>query len=153
MDDKHFICFNIHFTQRYEDKRVDATQICQSNKKLFANWFRTKTAKKYLEHHNNPLLQTNRHTWIIPECLSELIKWILKTDYDFESIQIELDKPFSTKKESIPISSKVCSKCHDDLPIINFGPNKLKSDGYDIRCKDCTRKNVRKNQTTTLVDL
>lgn len=140
MDDKHFICNNIHFTQRASDNCIDATQICQSKKKLFANWFRTKTAKKCLEQHKNPLILTNRHTWIIPECLPELLKWILKTDFDFNTIQQELDKPFPKGKELPPITSKVCSKCHEDLSIDNFGPNKLKSDGYDIRCKGCYKE-------------
>lgn len=140
MDDKHFICYNIHFTQRVSDKYVDATQICQSKKKMFANWFRTKTAKKYLEEHENSLILTNRHTWIIPECLPGLVKWLLKTDFDFDCIQKELDKPFPKKEKQTPITSKICSKCHIDLPINNFGLNKRKPDGYDIRCKACYKE-------------
>jgi hypothetical protein len=140
MNDKHFIFKNIHFTQRYADKYVDATQICQSQNKMFANWFRLKSSKQIINSIENSLYKTNRHTWIHPNLLPNLITWVSNSDINFEHIQQELDKPFENQPDPIPITHKVCSKCHENLPIEKYGKNKLKVDGYDIRCKNCYKE-------------
>jgi len=139
MADKHFILYNIHFTQRCSDNYIDATQMCQSKKKMFANWFRTKKAKLALKPFENALYKNNRHTWIIPDCVPFLLNWLLRKEVDFTTVKHELDKPFP-EEEKPPITSKVCSKCHEDLPLLHFGKNKRKKDGYDIRCKNCYKE-------------
>ena len=34
-------------------------------------------------------------------------------------------------------TTKICSKCHEELSLDNFGTNKLKKDNIDVRCKQC----------------
>jgi hypothetical protein len=78
-----------------------------------------------------------------------LLKWLVKTDIDISILQEELDKPFPDAPETPPITSKICSKCHEDLPVEKFGKNRSKSDGYDIRCKDCYKEERQKNPDNT----
>ena len=135
--DKHFTLLDINFTQRAIDKYVDATQICQSRKKPFANWFRTKKTKKYLEAFSDPIHKTNRHAWINPDCLENLLDWVLRYEYDIEPLNNKLQEPFKKKQEEIPPTTKGCSKCHEELSVSLFGSNKNMKDGYDRRCKTC----------------
>ena len=61
------------------------------------------------------------------------------TIIDFSSIQKELDNPFPSD-ETVEIkikTTKICSKCHEELSLDNFGANKLKKDNIDVRCKQC----------------
>ena len=51
------------------------------------------------------------------------------TIIDFSTIQEELHKPFPTDKiTEIIKTTKICSKCHEELSLDNFGTNKLKKD-------------------------
>jgi len=135
--DKHFTLLNINFTQRAIDSYVDATQICQSRKKPFANWFRTKNTKMFLKQFPDPIRKTNRHSWINTECLEHLLDWVLRSEYDLELLNNKLAEPFENKAKEIPPSTKVCSKCYEELSVSNFGCNKNMKDGYDRRCKTC----------------
>jgi hypothetical protein len=88
----------------------------------------------------------NKHTWIHPDCLEPLIAWVLKEEFDFDTIRLELDKPFFEKKaDLLPESTKKCNKCQRILSFEHFGKNKRKTDGYDVRCKDCYKEQRLKN--------
>jgi hypothetical protein len=140
--DKHFTLSNINFTQRQSDGYVDVTQLCQNKKKLFANWFRTKKAKKFLDDFDTPLIKTNRHSWMKSECIKPLLDWLITSEYDFDNIQKELQKPFDNIieiEEKTP-ENKNCSKCKEELAIEQFDKNKNMKDGYDIRCKNCYKE-------------
>lgn len=145
MNDKHFIINDIHFTQRVLDGYVDVTQICQSKKKMFANWSRSKKAKEVLDQYENALYQTNRHTWMIVDCLPDLLKWILKKEFNFDEIRQELVKPFVKIEETDKVTTKVCSKCHEELSLDSFWNNKRINDGLDRICINCYKQERKGN--------
>ena len=137
MTTKHFILYNIPFTQRSLDNFIDITAIFMAKNKIFSNYARIKSAKDNFNKYENSIIKSNRHTWCDPRCLKPIIEWLVKpTAIDFSTIQKELNKPYPTE-ESIEIKTKICSKCHEELSIDNFGKNKLKPDNLDIRCKSC----------------
>ncbi len=43
-----------------------------------------------------------------------------------------------------PKTTKVCTKCHRELPLERFGQNHRSSDGLKVYCKDCENENCRK---------
>ena len=43
-----------------------------------------------------------------------------------------------------PKTTKVCAKCHRELPLDRFGNNKKSLDGKKSYCKDCENENCRK---------
>ena len=138
MTTKHFILYNIPFTQRSLDNFIDITAIFMAKNKIFSNYARIKSAKDNFNKYENSIIKSNRHTWCDPRCLKPIIEWLVKpTVIDFSTIQKELDNPYPIE-ESIEIkNTKICSKCHEELSIDNFGKNKLKPDNVDIRCKQC----------------
>jgi hypothetical protein len=130
MTNKHFILYNIPFTQRSADNFVDITAIFMSKQKIFANYSRIKAAKENFNRYENSVIKSNKHTWCDPRCIKPVIEWLLKpTIIDFSTIQEELDKPFPT--DQIP------SKCKEKLSKDNFESNKLKKDNLDVRCNQC----------------
>jgi hypothetical protein len=138
---KIFTIIDVHFTQRPSDSYIDATQICQSKGKPFANWFRTKKTTSFLDQYPNAVLKTNKHAWIRQECLKNLLDWVLRVEYDYSLVHAELVKDFELDDiVQPPVTTKVCSKCKEELSLDLFGPNKLKKDGYDIRCKGCHKE-------------
>ena len=139
MKDKHFLLEDLHFTQRASDRMIDATLLCTSKGKKFGNWYRMRKTHEILSKYENPIWKVNRHAWITEECVEHLIKWILKYDFDMEAIKVELLKPFEEEEveEKEEITTKVCCKCHEELPLEKFWKNKRKDDGLDIRCVDC----------------
>lgn len=48
-------------------------------------------------------------------------------------------------KKNKPVT-KVCSSCGKELPIDSFWKNSKTPDGYQIWCKDCTRKSKKKSK-------
>ncbi len=147
--DKHFTLYSVSFRQRADDGYVDATQICQSKNKLFCNWSRSRAAQKTLSQVENSLYKLNKgnkHTWIHPDCLEPLISWVLREEFDFDTIRLELDKPFLEKEVDLLLpTTKKCNKCQNVLSFEHFGKNKRKPDGYDVRCKACYREQRLKN--------
>jgi hypothetical protein len=139
MTTKHFILNNIPFTQRSVDNFVDITAIFIAKQKIFANYSRIKAAKENFNRYENSVIKSNKHTWCDPRCIKPIIEWLLKpTIIDFSTIQEELDKPFPTDQiTEIIKTTKICSKCHEELSLDNFGTNKLKKDNLDVRCKQC----------------
>ena len=140
MENKHFIYKNVHFTQRALDGYIDATQICQSRERKFANWSRTRDAIKVLNSIENSVYKSNRHTWMNPKCVEPLLKWVVREEIDFSYVQREFDKPFEEKKEEPLATEKKCSKCQEILPFACFNKNKNKEYGYDNRCRNCYKQ-------------
>lgn len=138
MTTKHFILYNIPFTQRSADNFIDITAIFIAKNKIFSNYARIKAAKENFDRYENSIIKSNKHTWCDPRCLKPIIEWLVKpSTIDFSTIQKELDNPYFTE-ETIEIkNTKICSKCHEELSIDNFDKNKLKPDNLDIRCKSC----------------
>ena len=135
---KHFILYNIPFTQRSMDKFIDITAIFMAKNKIFSNYSRIKSAKQNFDRYENSIIKSNKHTWCDPRCLEPIIEWLLKpTIVDFSTIQQELEKPFRIEEPIKIKTTKICSKCHEELPLDNFGKNKLKKDELDVRCKQC----------------
>jgi hypothetical protein len=138
MTTKHFILYNIPFTQRSMDSFIDITAIFMAKNKIFSNYSRIKSAKENFDRYENSIIKSNKHTWCDPRCLKPIIEWLIKpTIIDFSTIQQELDKPFQSDKPTEIKTIKICSKCHEELSLDNFGKNKLKPDNLDIRCKQC----------------
>ena len=139
MTTKHFISYNIPFTQRSVDNFVDITAIFMAKQKIFSNYSRIKSAKENFNKYENSIIKSNKHTWCDPRCIEPIIEWLVKpTIINFSSIQKELDKPFpSDTPTKISKTTKICSKCHEELSLDNFGANKLKKDNLDVRCKQC----------------
>ena len=140
MTTKHFISIsNIPFTQRSVDNFIDITAIFMAKQKIFSNYSRIKSAKENFNKYENSIIKSNKHTWCDPRCIEPIIEWLVKpTIIDFSSIQKELDKPFpSDTPTKISKTTKICSKCHEELSLDNFGANKLKKDNLDVRCKQC----------------
>lgn len=140
MTTKHFILYNIPFTQRSVDNFIDITAIFMAKQKIFSNYSRIKSAKENFNKYENSIIKSNKHTWCDPRCIEPIIEWLVKpTIIDFSIIQKELDNPFPSDeiRESIIKTTKICSKCHEELSLDNFGANKLKKDNIDVRCKQC----------------
>jgi hypothetical protein len=139
MTTKHFISYNIPFTQRSVDNFIDITAIFMAKQKIFSNYSRIKSAKENFNKYENSIIKSNKHTWCDPRCIEPIIEWLVKpTIIDFSSIQKELDKPFPCDTTTkISKTTKICSKCHEELSLDNFGANKLKKDNLDVRCKQC----------------
>jgi hypothetical protein len=139
MTTKHFISYNIPFTQRSVDNFIDITAIFMAKQKIFSNYSRIKSAKENFNKYENSIIKSNKHTWCDPRCIEPIIEWLVKpTIIDFSSIQKELDKPFPIDTPTkISKTTKICSKCHEELSLDNFGANKLKKDNLDVRCKQC----------------
>ena len=140
MTTKHFILYNIPFTQRSVDNFIDITAIFMAKQKIFSNYSRIKSAKENFNKYENSIIKSNKHTWCDPRCIEPIIEWLVKpTIIDFSIIQKELDNPFPSD-ETVEIkikTTKICSKCHEELSLDNFGANKLKKDNIDVRCKQC----------------
>uniref|UniRef100_A0A6C0D0H7 KilA-N domain-containing protein n=1 Tax=viral metagenome TaxID=1070528 RepID=A0A6C0D0H7_9ZZZZ len=143
---KHFSLFGVNFTQRPSDLYIDCSELCKQRNKPLSNWTRTSNAKEYLSKVENSLIITNskNHTWIHEKCLKGLLQFLdINYGEKYHELEAELDKDFPN---SGPITEKICSCCKLNKSIDNFGVNKNKSDGYDIRCKECYKKDREKTK-------
>ena len=146
--DKHFTLYNINFTQRVSDGRVDGTQICQTRNKMFANWSRMKKAQQLLSQFDNPIEKKNRHSWIIIDCVKSIVEWVFGEEIsDFTLLDQELQKEFSPKTDEPTITHKTCTGCKEELPVDNFGMRKNTLDGFERYCKTCLREERAKNSS------
>lgn len=44
------------------------------------------------------------------------------------------------EKDGSEVPTKVCSRCHRELPLDQFSKNRTRKDGYQRECKDCQRE-------------
>ena len=103
MTTKHFILYNIPFTQRSVDNFIDITAIFMAKQKIFSNYSRIKSAKENFNKYENSIIKSNKHTWCDPRCIEPIIEWLVKpTIIDFSIIQKELDNPFPSIYKNKP---------------------------------------------------
>ena len=61
MTTKHFILYNIPFTQRSLDNFIDITAIFMAKNKIFSNYARIKSAKDNFNKYENSIIKSNRN--------------------------------------------------------------------------------------------
>ena len=58
--------------------------------------------------------------------------------------QNEYNKNRKNKYKKVGITTKICSKCKQELPIEKFSKNNCNNDGYETQCKRCKQKQLEK---------
>lgn len=54
------------------------------------------------------------------------------------------------RKGNHMISSKICFKCHADLPLTEFYKHPMMADGHVNKCKNCNKKDVTDNRNKNI---
>jgi len=57
-----------------------------------------------------------------------------------KAVSFLAEKDCFTEKDGGEVLTKVCARCHRELPITEFHRNRTRKDGYQRECKECQRE-------------